>query len=151
MDKTKNADISYNNVCKYIIKTQISVPTMFANMASQKVQEMVILAEQGNGLFRPLIFSLLSFQFYILFSVLMQIWYLPCFNVIFFFSIDVNTSGSEIEEMKMNFFSTYTGIKALQDPVPKSTKQYQLLMTQYHQLLTSVAIYLPSIIKYQLL
>ena len=35
-------------------------------MASQKVQEMVILAEQGNGLFRPLIFSLLSFQFYIL-------------------------------------------------------------------------------------
>ena len=52
LDKTKSANISYNNVCKYIIKAQISVTTMFANMASQKVQEMVILAEQGSSLFR---------------------------------------------------------------------------------------------------
>ena len=55
----------------------MSVTMLFANMASQKVQEMVILAEQGNGLFRPLIFSLLSFQFYILFfSFNVDIWYL---------------------------------------------------------------------------
>ena len=72
-----SANISYNNVCKYIIKAQMSVTMLFANMASQKVQEMVILAEQGNGLFRPLIFSLLSFQFYILFfSFNVDIWYL---------------------------------------------------------------------------
>ena len=120
---------------------------MFANMASQKVQEMVILAEQGNGLFRPLIFSLLSFQFYILFSVLMQIWYLPCFNVIFFFSIDVNTSGSEIEEMKMkNFFNLYRhksptrpctekyqAVPTFNDPVPLTTNLCRHILTQYHQ------------------
>ena len=36
---------------------------MFAKMFFRLVQEMVILAEQGNGWFRPLIFSSLSFFF----------------------------------------------------------------------------------------
>ena len=38
---------------------------MFAKMFFGLVQEMVILAEQGNGRFRPLIFWLLSLSLYL--------------------------------------------------------------------------------------
>ena len=37
-----SANISYNNVCKYSIKAQISVTRMFANMASQKVGNSIV-------------------------------------------------------------------------------------------------------------
>ena len=54
--------ITYSRVSKNKIYKMPPV-MMFAKMFFGLVQEMVILAEQGNGWFRPLIFSSLSFFF----------------------------------------------------------------------------------------
>ena len=46
-------------------------------------------------------------------------------------------------------FSIYTGIRAFINPVPLNTNHYQVILTQYHQVTTSIAPYWPSSIKYQ--
>ena len=49
----------------------------------------------------------------------------------------------------LHFFSIYTGIKALYYPsTPLNTMQYQVTLTQYHQVPTSTALYWPNSIIY---
>ena len=63
----------------------------------------------------------------------------------------VGWSVGRLVDVTINFFQCIEAYKPFINPVPLNTKPYQVILTQYHQVPTSTALYWPSTIIYQYL